>query len=207
MNNIYENLYKEFVKLNSENPLSEIINFYNSVYNEYYSEFTIDYKTLYLLKDLIWYNLELNVDYKFGLQNFNTLGSKFKIINQLDNNLFLNIEESKKLYDELIEIKNKWNNDWNIVHIYTDNEELNNKKVTQVICYKKGENPRKYNYYKKTTIIDEHNNNIYMNKDVMLCEVDGKLGEYSLNHLLYDKLIQLIEVCNSEKNIIIKIIG
>ncbi len=201
----YETLYDQFK--NEDNPLKEILLFYNYVYNTYYCEFKIDYKTLYLLKDLVWYNLELQNDYKFGLQNFNDLGSKYKILSQLDDNLFLNNEEAELLLKELLDIQNQWSNDWNIVHIYTDIEELKDKDVNQVICYKKGENPRKYNYYKKTTIIDENNKNIYMNKDVMLCEVDGILGEYSLNNLLYDKLTQLIAVCNTKKKVIITVIG
>ena len=201
----YEKVYNIFK--NEENPLKEILSFYNYVYDTYYNEFKIDYNSLYLLKDLIWYNLELKSEYKFGLNNFNDLGSKYKIFSQLDDNLFLTNDEVKLLLKELLEIQNLWSKNWLVAHIYTDIEELKDKQVNQVIIYKKGENPRKYNYYKKTTIIDENNNNIYMNKDVMLCEIDGSLGEYSLNNILYDKLLQLIAVCNSDKKLIITVIG
>lgn len=207
MNNekFYDDLYNHFK--NFDNPLKEILLFYNYIYNNYYSEIKIDYNSLYLLKDIVWYNLELSTDYKFGLLNFNDLGNKYKIFNQLDNNLFLTNSETEILLNELLEIQNLWNPDWNVVHIYTDIEELKDKSVNQVICYKKGESPRKYNYYKKTTIIDPDNNNYYLNKDVMLCEVDGILGEYSLNNLLYDKLLQLIAACNTKKKLIITVIG
>lgn len=202
----YEEIYnKYFIK--QDNPLKEILMFYKYIYDKYFNEFMIDYNTLYYLKDLIWYNLELNNEYKYGLQSLKDLGSKYHIFSQLDDNLYLSTDDVGNLLKELLEIQQQWNNEWSVVHIYTDIEELKDKKVDQIICYKKGESPRKYNYYKKTTIIDENNQNIYLNKDVMLCEVDGKLGEYSLNTLLYNKLLELISLCNEQKGLIIMVVG
>lgn len=207
MNKLYEEIYSILISNNieKENILFELNKIYSYIENKYYKYFFIKQEILFYIKDIIWYNLEFlpNNEQEYGLYDFSTLGSKFNLISQLDNNIILNNNNINDLKNELKIVINNWNKNWKVAKIFTDIEE--NKESNEVIIYKKGESPRKYNYYKKTPIIDKNNHNIYMNKNVMLCEIDSILGDFYLNNIIYNKIKNLYELCNNDnKYLIIK---
>lgn len=199
MNELYEKIYNLFLnEVKKEDILYEMNKAYQYIENMYFEYFNFEYETIYHLKDLLWYNVEhlSQSDVKYGLTNLSTIGSKFKIINQIENNVIINIEEIKALKDELIYIKNNWNSEWKIARLYSEDKEIWSKE-DNVIIHDKTESPRKYNYYKKTSILNNDNKNMYLNKDVVLCEIDSKLGDYYLNNIMYDCILNLFDICNN----------
>lgn len=181
-----------------EDLLKKTLDLYNYVKNTYYEYFNMEAKTLYIIQDMIWYNLELK-EKQQGKISIQDKGTKYSILQSLTNEVILNKQDKHKLRQELEDILKKWDKDWDIIYVYTDIAENQNKKLNDIIVYKKGESPRKYDYYKKTTLLDVDGKNIYLNKDVLLGELDNKLGEYYLSSILYDKIQELIKLCNNEK--------
>ena len=195
------NIFNEISNKTNRDILIEIQNFYEYIYENDYIEFEINNAYLTAIKDIVWYNMLLQSEYKFGLNKFDISNSLFQ---KLDNNIILNKEQREELLLEVTNITQQWSSDWQVAKVYCETESASNSN--QIIIHRSNESPRKYNYYKKTTIIDPNNNNIYMNKDVLLCEVSGKLGDYSINNILYNCLSQLIVKLQKNKKIIIKTI-
>lgn len=193
---VYDLLLKNNIK--KENILYELNNVYKYIETIYFDYFEFEYTILYHIKDILWYNVEhlSNNKIEFGLTNLSTIGSKFKIINQLDNNVILNIDEIQQLKNELDYVKNNLNDNWKVAKLYSEYKNSWTKD-DNVIIYNKSENPRKYNYYKKTNILDINNKNMYINKDVVLCEIDSKLGDSYIKNIIYNTILNLYNKCNS----------
>ena len=189
---IYNILINEFER---EDVLYELRNIYKYIENNYFRYYEFEYYILYKLKDLLWFNIELQNN-KLGLSNLKDLGNKFKIFQQINDNLILNSKDLSQLNNELLFIKNNWDSNWKLVELYSEDNNKWNKN-NNIIVYDKLENPRKYNYFKKSKIVDKNNKNIYMNKDVLLCKIDDKLGDSYLNNILYDKIINLQLLCDN----------
>jgi hypothetical protein len=194
---LYEDIYNLLIKnVDKEDILQELGKLYNYIENKYFKYFEFDYSTIYLLKDTLWFNIEHTGD-RIGLTNLKDVGSKFKIINQFENNLILNKEDIEKLKEEINYLIDNWNNDWIMAEIYSDNDTNVWNKHSNVIIHNENESPRKYNYFKRTSIINDENKHLFMNKDVVLCKLNGKIGDNFINNILYDNILKLKELCKT----------
>lgn len=205
---LYQKIYNLIINNNvkKEDVLEEIGKTYKYIENLYFDYFEIDYNILYKIKDLLWYNIELTGK-KIGLSNLKDIGCKFRIMNQIENNVILNNNDLINLNKELNYIINNWNPEWKLVELFSEDTNIWDKNF-DVIIYNQNENPRKYNYYKKSKLMDENNKNLYLNKNVILCRIDGKLGDSYINNILNNNIIRLYEICksciNNDKSLIIK---
>jgi len=203
-NQLYEQIYELLLQSKQrEDILYHLKHAIKYIEDTYFYYFSIQYDILSLIKDIIWYNLEfLPYNKPFGLNTIETMGTKFNIISQLDNNIILNYENISKLQEELEIVLNEWSNNWKVVRIFSETGISSNN----IIIYNKDESPYKYGYCKKSSIIDKNNNHIFSNKDVLLCEVNSIIGDNYLNTILKNKVIDLCNICkkyNKTKYIII----
>lgn len=186
-----------------EDLLKKTWDLYEYVKNTYYDYYDVQMNLLYMVQDMVWYNLECDKK-NLGLNTLKKRGSKFGVFQALNDQIILNKSDKEQLENELSIIITKWDTGWDIIHVYTDIAENQQKQLDGIIIHNKNESPRKYDYYKKTALLDEQGHNIYKNKEVMLGELDGKLGEYYLNNILQDKVQELKKLCQGDKFLFIR---
>lgn len=202
MKDISNEIYKLLKSKNIQDD--EILFIIENVYNELETKLwhimnNVNINILYNLKDIVWYNLEHlpNNGEHIGVSSLKYLGKEFpNLLSFCSNNNFLKYEFIKNLLNELLIIKNNWNNEWKNVTLYSKYDvEYDNDST--IIIHSSKEGPRKYGYCSNYNLIDSSGSKIKKyDEKTILCNLGEKIGEYQCGSIYYNFLISLIENCN-----------
>ena len=152
------------------------------------------------LKDTIFYNFEY-CNYnneKVGKTTIKDYGKNYPTLmfNSFGDNYFYD-DTLKKLHKELLDIKNKWNQDIMMAELYSQNEfewVVNEEESSKLIIYdKETETPMKYGYYNNyySNIYGTNGKPIKFDNNIILCSI-YKMDLYREFNSLTNVLNELI---------------